>query len=145
MAFTDTTSTSLTNTWKLYRDSVSPSNFMAEDSASLTTVRTSAFTITKKVLSGTVKPWGIVTYEIDFKNTGNSPITSYLLSDPLQNSTYVVGSSRLNGTVLLTPTVTPNNIITRWCRGTDTTLNNQPVCPLQVWVNGILTFDVKVQ
>jgi uncharacterized repeat protein (TIGR01451 family) len=45
--------------------------------------------VTKKILSGSVIPGTIIKYEIGFKNTGNAPLSSYILNDPLQNSTYV--------------------------------------------------------
>ena len=101
------------------------------------------FIVTKRILSGVVMPGTIMKYEIWFKNTGNTPITSYTLSDPLQNSTYVAGSSRLNGAITITPSYV-GNILTRWCNSTNTALNGQTVCPLQPGANGTIVFDVII-
>jgi uncharacterized repeat protein (TIGR01451 family) len=94
-------------------------------------------------LSGVVMPGTIMKYEIWFKNTGNTPITSYTLTDPLQNSTYVAGSSKLNGTISVTPSYI-GNILTRWCNATNTALNGQIVCPLQPGANGTIVFNVTI-
>lgn len=101
------------------------------------------FIVTKRILSGVVMPGTIMKYEIWFKNTSNTPITSYTLTDPLQNSTYVPGSSRLNGTIAITPSYV-GNILTRWCNSTNTALNGQTVCPLQPGANGTIVFDVII-
>lgn len=101
------------------------------------------FIVTKKILSGSVIPGTIIKYEIGFKNTGNAPISSYILNDPLQNSTYVAWSSKLNGNISITPSYIGNTLI-RWCNSTNTALNGQTVCPLQPWVSGTIIFDVLV-
>jgi uncharacterized repeat protein (TIGR01451 family) len=101
------------------------------------------FVVTKKILSGSVIPGTIIKYEIGFKNIGNAPISSYTLTDPLQNSTYVAWSSRLNGSISITPSYI-GNTLTRWCNSTNTALNGQIVCPLQPWANGTIVFDVLV-
>ncbi len=102
------------------------------------------FIVSKRILSGVVIPGTIIKYEIWFKNTGNAPIASYTLTDPLQNSTYVAGSSKLNGTISVTPSYI-GNILTRWCNATNTALNGQIVCPLQPGANGTIVFDALVK
>jgi uncharacterized repeat protein (TIGR01451 family) len=101
------------------------------------------FLVTKRILSGAVVPGTVIKYEIGFKNTGNTPINSYMLTDPLQSSTYVAGSSRLNNSILITPSYI-SNLLTRWCNTTNTALNGQTVCPLQAWASGTIVFDVLV-
>ncbi len=101
------------------------------------------FVVTKRILSGAVIPGTVIKYEIGFKNTGNTPINSYMLTDPLQSSTYVAGSSRLNNSILITPSYV-SNLLTRWCNTTNTALNGQTVCPLQAWASGTIVFDVLV-
>lgn len=101
------------------------------------------FVVTKRILSGAVIPGTVIKYEIGFKNTGNTPINSYTLTDPLQSSTYVAGSSRLNNSILITPSYVAN-LLTRWCNSTNTALNGQTVCPLQAWASGTIVFDVLV-
>ena len=101
------------------------------------------FIVTKRILSWSVIPWSIIKYEIWFRNTWNSPINAYSLTDPLQNSTYIAGSSRLNNVVSITPSYV-SNLLTRWCNNTNTALNWQVVCPLQPWASGTIVFDVLV-
>jgi uncharacterized repeat protein (TIGR01451 family) len=101
------------------------------------------FIVTKRILSWSVIPGTVIKYEIGFRNTGNAPISSYTLTDPLQNSTYVAGSSRLNNSILITPAYI-GNLLTRWCNSTNTALNGQTVCPLLPWTSGTIVFDVLV-
>jgi uncharacterized repeat protein (TIGR01451 family) len=101
------------------------------------------FVVTKRILSGSVIAGTTIRYEIGFRNTGNAPISSYTLTDPLQNSTYVAWSSRLNNTILITPSYI-GTTLTRWCNTTNTALNGQTVCPLLPWTSGTIVFDVLV-
>jgi uncharacterized repeat protein (TIGR01451 family) len=97
-----------------------------------------AFDVTKRIVTWSVISGAIITYEISFKNTGNTPISSYTLTDPLQHSSYVAGSSRLNGNIIVTPAYA-SNLLTRWCASTNTALNGQTVCPLQPWATWSIT------
>lgn len=101
------------------------------------------FVITKSIVSGAVIPGTVMRYQIGFKNTGTAPISSYTITDPLQYSSYVAWSSRLNNTISVTPSY-GGTTLTRWCNSTNTALNGQTVCPLQPGASWTLTFDVLV-
>lgn len=145
VAFTDAISTSLINTAQLYINSVNPSNFMNEDSATLNTTRTADFDVIKSVVSGSIDSWSLITYRIEFRNTWNTPITSYTISDNLPSTIqYVPNTARLNGTIFVNPTIL-GNLLTRWCNiAGNISLNGQSVCPLQSGMSGFITFDALV-
>lgn len=120
-----------------------PNGIVKSDPAQVQPQSITDFIITKRILSGSVMPGTVIKYEIGFKNAGNSPISSYILTDPLQSSTYVAGSSRLNNSIVITPSYI-SNLLTRWCNSTNTALNGQMVCPLKAWASGTIVFDVLV-
>ncbi len=99
--------TPIVNTATIIADTLPPRSDTAQVIPSIP-----SFAITKTFLTGTFSSGAVITYRIEFRNTGTTPISSYRVVDLLPSVLqYVPNTARLNNTITITPSILFNQLI----------------------------------